>query len=127
MDKHQLTPSSYHPRVLRTDVNRAIPSYVPEILDESITAMKETFKSTESGSHCHFGFMCQYTQTILSETTSVPVFDTMTHLIARISNRVIFGEALCRNKEFIHAVVHFSETVPVMAPFLQWSPPVIRP
>lgn len=51
----------------------------------------------------------------------------MTHLIARISNRVIFGEELCRNEKFLHAVVRFSETVPVIAPFLQWSHPIFRP
>lgn len=51
----------------------------------------------------------------------------MTHFIARISNRVIFGEELCRNEMFLHAVVRFSETVPVMAPFIQWSPLILRP
>ena len=126
MDKHQLAPNSYHPRVLRTDVQRAIPSYVPAILDESIMAMKETFNSTESGSQYCITYGTRAKE-VLSESTGVPVFDTMTYLIARISNRVIFGEGLCRNKKFIHAIVHFSEGVPIMAPFLQWSPPALRP
>ena len=56
-----------------------------------------------------------------------PVFETMTHLVARISNRVILGEGLCRNKQFIHDVVRFAETLGVMAPFLQWSPSFLRP
>lgn len=56
----------------------------------------------------------------------VPVFETMTHLIARISNRVVFGLGLCRNEQFLHAVVRFAETVPLMAPFIKWTPPVLR-
>jgi len=58
---------------------------------------------------------------------SVPVFDTMTHLIARISNRVIFGLELCRNEDFLHAVVRFAETTPLISPFIQWSPLILRP
>ncbi|KDR75911.1 hypothetical protein GALMADRAFT_68551 [Galerina marginata CBS 339.88] len=109
MDAHQLR-NPYQARVLRTDVNRAIPSFIPEILDESVLAMNETFKNS-----------------IQEETANIPVFDTMTHLIARISNRVIFGKELCRNEKFVHAIVRFAETTPLMAPFIQWSPLVFRP
>ncbi|KAF8973287.1 cytochrome P450 [Flammula alnicola] len=109
MDAHQLS-NPYQARVLRTDVNRAIPSFIPEILDESILAMNEAFTSSDK-----------------EEAVSIPVFDTMTHLIARISNRVIFGEDLCRNQEFLHAIVRFAETTPLMAPFIQWSPLTLRP
>ena len=56
-----------------------------------------------------------------------PVFVTMTHLIARISNRVLLGLGLCRNEQFLHAVVRFAETLGVIAPLLQWSPSFIRP
>lgn len=61
------------------------------------------------------------------ESVTVPVFDTMTHLIARISNRVVFGTELCRNKQFLHEIVHFAETTPLIAPFITWTPTVLRP
>ena len=48
MDEHQLR-NPYQARVLRTDVNRAIPSYIPEILDESVLAMNEAFKHSGQG------------------------------------------------------------------------------
>jgi len=48
MDEHQLS-TPYQARVLRTDVNRALPSYVSEILDESILAMDELFSSKNLG------------------------------------------------------------------------------
>ena len=126
MDKHQLAPNPYHYKVLRTDMQRAIPSYIPDIVDESILAMKETFSSTESGSQYRIAYATR-TQEVLSGSTGIPVFHTMTYLIARISNRVIFGEGLCRNKKFIHAVVHYAEGLPTMALLLKWSPPVLRP
>ena len=54
MDVHQLR-NPYQASVLRTDVNRAVSSYIPEILDESILAMDETFKiSKDSGEHLPF-------------------------------------------------------------------------
>ncbi|TFK44689.1 cytochrome P450 [Crucibulum laeve] len=109
MDVHQLS-NPYQATVLRTDVNRAIPQYIPEILEESILVMDETFKFMEVK-----GFV------------DIPVFDTMTHLIARISNRVIFGTGLCRDENFLHAIVRFAETTPLMAPFIHWSPVIIRP
>jgi hypothetical protein len=45
----------------------------------------------------------------------------MTHLIARISNRALLGLSLCRNEQFLHAVMRFAETLCVIAPFLQPS------
>jgi hypothetical protein len=51
----------------------------------------------------------------------------MTHLIARVSNRIVFGLGLCRNEEFLRAVVRFAETVPLMAPFIKWTPFFLRP
>uniref|UniRef100_A0A8H7Y3B5 Cytochrome P450 n=1 Tax=Psilocybe cubensis TaxID=181762 RepID=A0A8H7Y3B5_PSICU len=110
MDAHQLS-NPYQAKVLRTDVNRAIPSYIPELLDESKLAFEDAFKVTD---------------TVLG-IADIEVFDTMTHLIARISNRVIFGKDLCRNQEFLRATVRFAETTPLMAPFIQWSPLFFRP
>ncbi|KAF8070155.1 cytochrome P450 [Lyophyllum atratum] len=107
MDVHQME-NPYQASVLRTDVNRAIPSFIPEILEESNLAMSETLDSTEG------------------KSASLPVFDTMTHLIARISNRVIFGTDLCRDEIFLHAIVRFSETAPLIAPFVRWSPAIFR-
>jgi len=34
---------------------------------------------------------------------------------------------LCRNEQYLHAVVRFSETICIMAPFIQWSPSFLRP
>ncbi|KAF8161079.1 cytochrome P450 [Crassisporium funariophilum] len=109
MDAHQLS-NPYQATVLRTAVNRALPAYIPELFDESVLAMDETFKISR-----------------YEDFISIPVFNTMTHLIARITNRVVFGKELCRNEDYLHAVVQFAETTPLMAPFIQWSPMMLRP
>ena len=46
LDPHQIS-NSYHMTVLRTDVNRSLTSYIPDILDESILATDEMFKASE--------------------------------------------------------------------------------
>lgn len=110
MDEHQLK-NPYQATVLRTDVNRALPSYIPEMLEESILAIEDALgplKTTDG----HF---------------ELPVFDTMTHLIARVSNRVVFGLGLCRDEGFLRAIVRFAETLPLMAPFIRWTPHRFRP
>ncbi|KAF9452383.1 cytochrome P450 [Macrolepiota fuliginosa MF-IS2] len=110
MDEHQLR-NPYQASVLRTDVNRALPSYIPEMLEESILAIEDAFRPLELANG-------QY---------EVPTFGTMTQLIARISNRVVFGLGLCRNDDFLHAIVRFAETLPMMAPFIKWTPKQLRP
>lgn len=116
----------YQATVVRTDLNRAIPALIPEILDESILAMDELFASKgEKG--MAIVFVRALTNGLLLGPYSIPIFDTMTHLIARISNRVLVGTELGRNKDFIHAIVRFAETTPLMAPFITWSPILLRP
>lgn len=43
----QQTTNPYHANILRTNVNRAISSYIPDILDESILAIQETFDAND--------------------------------------------------------------------------------
>jgi len=48
----------YQATVLRTDVNRAIPTFIPDILEESIVAMNEVL-----GSPVHNGGLTIYLRT----------------------------------------------------------------
>ena len=57
----------------------------------------------------------------------IPVFNTMTHLVARISNHVVFGIEMRHNEWFLHAVVQFAEATPFIAPFVSWSPYILQP
>ena len=125
MDPHQIS-NPYHATVIKTDVNRSLTSYIPDILDESILAMDEFFKASEKQGRYLFSRI-SIIMTFSIGVITFPVSVTMTHLIARISNRVLLGLGLCRNEQFLHAVVRFAETLGVIAPLLQWSPSFIRP
>ena len=50
----------------------------------------------------------------------------MTHLVARISNRAMVGLPLCRNRRYIHAIVHFAELVFPYAQLLRRVPRFAR-
>jgi len=45
MDPHQME-NPYQATVMRTDVTRAIPTFIPEILEESILAMDQVLGPT---------------------------------------------------------------------------------
>ncbi|TFK75442.1 cytochrome P450 [Pluteus cervinus] len=108
MNKAQME-NTYHSTVVRTDLTRAIPNLIPEIIEESVLTMEEGFQFTKE-----------------KKEVTIPLFDTMTHFVARISNRALLGPELGRNKDFVHAVVRFAETTPLMAPFICWSPHFLR-
>ncbi|KAL0955893.1 hypothetical protein HGRIS_002090 [Hohenbuehelia grisea] len=100
----------YQSIVARNDITRGISAFIPEVLDETVLTMEDTFRSTDGS-----GFI------------SVPLFHTMTMMVGRISNRAMLGTELCRNRHFIHAVVGFAETLVLYAQLLNWTPTMLRP
>ncbi len=59
MDEHQLR-NPYQASVLRTDVNRALPSYIPEIQEESLLAMEDAFKSFRTTGRVAVAFLAVF-------------------------------------------------------------------
>ncbi|KAJ7269284.1 cytochrome P450 [Mycena haematopus] len=101
----------YQAVVTRTDLTRAISTFVPEVLEETRLAMSEVF-----------ALPCGEKST----TGPLPLFHTMTHLIARASNRAMLGTSLCRQEQFLHDVIRFAETVVLYAQLLGWFPRILR-
>ncbi|KAF8204329.1 cytochrome P450 [Mycena galopus ATCC 62051] len=99
----------YQAVVTRTDITRAIGSFVPEVLEETRLSMSEAFAPS-----------------LGEKSATVPLFHTMTHLIARISNRAILGSTLCRQEQFLHDVIRFAETLVLYAQLLVWFPRILR-
>jgi len=56
----------------------------------------------------------------------IKVLDTMTNLVARISNRAMVGLPLCRNAGYTHAMVHFAELLIPCGQILLWVPRIAR-
>lgn len=48
MDEHQLK-NPYQAAVLRKDVNRALPGYIPEMLEETTLAIEDAFCALRMG------------------------------------------------------------------------------
>lgn len=128
-NKQQKIP--FQATVVRNELTKGIANFIPEILDESTLAMEETFRPP-SGSGNLFGPCLKSTfpeSFSLPEYVSLPVFHAMTHMIGRISNRAVMGTEICRNEQFVHAVVSFAETLTVYSQLLNWTPniPGLRP
>ncbi|KAK7063842.1 Ent-kaurene oxidase [Favolaschia claudopus] len=99
----------YQAVVTRTDLTRAIGSFIPEVVEETNLSMAEAF-SPKPG----------------EKSATVPLFETMVHLVARISNRAMLGTSLCRNETFLHQVIQFAETLVPYAQLLLWFPRFMR-
>ncbi|KAK7026177.1 Ent-kaurene oxidase [Favolaschia claudopus] len=106
--KHWTLP--YHTTVIRTELTRAMSSFIPEVLDETQLAMAEAF-SPKSG----------------EKSVTVPLSNTMVHLSARIINRAMMGTTLCRNEDYLREIIRFAETVVPYGQILRWFPKVFRP
>ncbi|KAF7337632.1 Ent-kaurene oxidase [Mycena sanguinolenta] len=95
--------------VVRSDLTRAISTFIPEVLEEMRLAMAEAFALP-----------------LGEKSTTLPLFHTMTLLVARISNRAMLGTSICRQEQYLHDVIHFAETLSLYAQLLTWFPRILR-
>ncbi|KAK9775109.1 putative Cytochrome P450 monooxygenase [Seiridium cardinale] len=57
---------------------------------------------------------------------SIQMYDVLLRLVARISARVFVGPDLCRNKEWLHATIHYTENVFMTVMTLRMFPPIVH-
>ncbi|KAF7343001.1 hypothetical protein MVEN_01730200 [Mycena venus] len=101
-----ITTNPYHlETIIRSDLTKALRSLVPEMLEEAQLAIPEHLKMTGSAT-----------------SVSIPVFPTMVHLVARVSNRAMIGAPGCRNEKFLNKQVSVAEEVIPMSQILNWFP-----
>jgi ent-kaurene oxidase len=62
----------------------------------------------------------------LDEWVSVQIYDILLEIVARISARVFVGPDLCRNKEWLHATVHYTENIFMTVMTLRMFPPFLH-
>ncbi|EED13313.1 cytochrome P450, putative [Talaromyces stipitatus ATCC 10500] len=58
---------------------------------------------------------------------SINMWDTATAILSRASNRIIAGDPLCRNQEYLDAAVHYAISMFSLAVYLRFIPPFLRP
>ncbi|KAJ7112121.1 cytochrome P450 [Mycena epipterygia] len=95
--------------LIRSDLTKALRSLVPEMLEEAQLAMPDTLKIPVS-----------------ADSVTLPVFDTMVSLVARVSNRAMIGAPGCRNDKFLKRQVSVAAQAIPMAQVLNWFPKFSR-
>ncbi|KAJ7730245.1 cytochrome P450 [Mycena maculata] len=105
-----ITTNPYHlETIIRSDLTKALRSLVPEMLEEARLAIPEHLQMTDSVT-----------------SVSIPVFPTMVHLVARVSNRAMIGAPGCRDEKFLKKQVSVAEEVIPMSQILNWFPVFLR-
>ncbi|KAJ7123770.1 cytochrome P450 [Mycena epipterygia] len=106
-----ITTNPYHlETIIRSDLTKALRSLVPEMLEEAQLAIPEHLKLTDA-----------------TPSVTIPVFPTIVHLVARVSNRAMIGVPGCRNEKFLKKQVSVAEEVIPMSQVLNWFPVFLRP
>ncbi|KAJ7271125.1 cytochrome P450 [Mycena rebaudengoi] len=106
-----ITSNPYHlETIIRSDLTKALRSLVPEMLEEVQLALPEHLKISDP-----------------VNSVTVPVFETMVHLVARVSNRAMIGAPGCRNEKFLKRQVSVAEQAIPMSQVLNWFPSFSRP
>ncbi|KAJ6544721.1 cytochrome P450 [Mycena sp. CBHHK59/15] len=111
LDPHQLT-NPYAIGVLLGEVTREIDRYIPDIVEETNQALDELLSDHMNGS---------------APTSVVPLFSSMTDVVARVVNRSFVGAELCRKPDYIQAVVRYAQTFIFYGMVLKLLPKFLKP
>ncbi|EXJ93891.1 hypothetical protein A1O1_02284 [Capronia coronata CBS 617.96] len=98
-----------HFDVVKSELTRQVFNVTPEVCDELCAAVDEIWGTDTQA---------------LKEVT---LFESITKIIARTSNRVFVGLPFCRDEAYIHNAVGFAEDIALSATLLRLFPGTIRP
>ncbi|KAL2417885.1 Cytochrome P450 monooxygenase [Exophiala dermatitidis] len=105
----EIMDPTVHFDVIKSELTRQVFNVTPEVCDELAAAVDEIWG------------------TDTDNWTEIPLFDSLTKIIARTSNRVFVGLPFCRNEEYIHNAVGFAEDIALSATLLRLFPAFVRP
>ena len=112
-DRTMLHPNiirdTVHGRVIRREMSKDLDNYADAIVEEIEHSLRLNW-----GVNDHYW-------------TEVPVYDTMLDVISRISNRVLVGLPLCRNRDYLRSTSTFARNVVITAGILNLLPEFLRP
>ncbi|KLU85579.1 hypothetical protein MAPG_04602 [Magnaporthiopsis poae ATCC 64411] len=98
-----------HPGIIRRELTHQLRYFAADIADELDRSFRERW-GVET-----------------SEWREVRVYDTLLDVISRLSVRVLVGEELCRNDEFLSCARRFDKNVVVSAAVLNLLPEFLKP
>lgn len=100
---------SVHGNVIRRELTKGLDNYATAIVNE----IGHSLRLNWGVNHQHW--------------TEISVYDTMLDVISRISNRVLVGLPLCRNREYLQSTSTFARNVVITAGLLNLLPEALRP
>ncbi|THU95306.1 cytochrome P450 [Dendrothele bispora CBS 962.96] len=105
-----ITSNPYHlETIIRSDLTKALKSLVPEMLEEAQLVIPEKIGILDSSESS-------------KDSVTVPLFETMISIVARVSNRAMIGAPGCRNEKFLKRQVSVAEQAIPMGQVLGWFP-----
>lgn len=105
----RLAQEPWAEHVIHKSVTRNLPILVPDIQDEVERALADLLG------------------TDTENWKSVNLWELWLELVARVTNRLLVGEEVCRDKDFLSAVIAFTEDVVKNSFFLAALPKVLHP
>jgi cytochrome P450 len=98
-----------HGHIIRQELTKNLDSYAEDIVDEIKHALDHVWGSSEI------------------DWNEVPLYNTMLEVVGRISNRVLVGLPLCRDKAYLQSTCSFARNVVITAGLINLLPPLLRP
>ncbi|KAI1082512.1 cytochrome P450 [Whalleya microplaca] len=98
-----------HPEIIQHQLTKKLGTFVDDVVEEASLCLEEIWG------------------TDTEEWREVKVYDTMLHLIARLSTRVFMGLPLCRNKGFLKYCSSFIRNVALVAAAISLFPKFLKP
>lgn len=105
----KIVRDTVHGRVIRQELTRDLDQFCNAIMEEIENALELNW------------------DTDTTQWKEVVLYDTMLDVVGRISNRVLVGTPLCRNKEYLRHSYSFARNVVITASLLNLCPPILRP
>jgi cytochrome P450 len=98
-----------HGHIIRQEMTKNLDSYADNIIDEIQHSLNDVWGSNSR------------------DWKEVPLYDTMLEVIGRISNRVLVGLPLCRDRAYLRSTCTFARSVVITAGLINLLPPFLRP
>ncbi|KIW95735.1 uncharacterized protein Z519_04320 [Cladophialophora bantiana CBS 173.52] len=116
--KPEIMDPTVHFDVIKSELTRQVFNVTPEVCDELAAAVDHIWGS-EADPDFEFYSDAEGWKTVV-------LFDSLTKIIARISNRVFVGLPLCRDERYLKNAIGFAEDIAFSATILRLLPGFIR-
>lgn len=104
-----LVDDPVHPEIIKHELTRNINSFAGDIAEEMEKALEESWGANSE------------------EWTEIKVYDSMLHVITRLSTRVFMGQPLSRDPEFLEVCQAFNRNVALSAAAISILPRFLKP